>query len=66
MEAQAKAIAELREKFLKKLDDEGPPDPSVYKDKYKISPYNITFIHSPAASISSSNFRRVSAVSLLY
>ncbi|XP_020287427.1 motile sperm domain-containing protein 2-like [Pseudomyrmex gracilis] len=27
METHAKAIAELREKFLKKLDDEGPPDP---------------------------------------
>ncbi|XP_012529246.1 motile sperm domain-containing protein 2 [Monomorium pharaonis] len=27
METHAKAIAELREKFFKKLDDEGPPDP---------------------------------------
>lgn len=30
METQTKAIAELREKFHKKLNDEGPPDLSGY------------------------------------
>lgn len=30
METHAKAITELREKFFKKLDDEGPPDSSTY------------------------------------
>lgn len=28
MENQAQLISELREKFFKKLDEEGPPDPS--------------------------------------
>lgn len=30
MEVRTELITELREKFFKKLADEGPPDPSVY------------------------------------
>lgn len=30
MEMHARAIAEMRERFFKKLEDDGPPDSSVY------------------------------------
>lgn len=36
MEVQTELISDLREKFLKKLEDEGPPDPSVYTLFYTI------------------------------
>lgn len=34
MEVRTELISHLREKFFKKLDDEGPPDPSVYTYSY--------------------------------